>query len=68
MITIVKDNVQKTVTKGAYKSFYEQLGYKVVQKDKKPELSTGVNEKPELSTGENEKPELKKQDLKSNRK
>ena len=38
MITIVKDNVQKTVTKGAYKSFYEQLGYKVVQKDKKPEL------------------------------
>lgn len=58
MITIVKDNVQKTVTKGAYKSFYEQLGYKVIQKDKKPELSSG----------ENEKPELKKQDLKSNRK
>lgn len=58
MITIVKDNVQKTVTKGAYKSFYEQLGYRVVQKDKKPELSSG----------ENEKPELKKQDLKSNRK
>ena len=58
MITIVKDNVKKTVTKGAYKNFYEQLGYKVVQKDKKPEFSTG----------ENEKPELKKQDLKSNRK
>ena len=68
MITIVKDNVQKTVTKGAYKNFYEQLGYKVVQKDKKPELSSGENEKPELSSGENEKPELKKQDLKSNRK
>lgn len=58
MITIVKYNNKKTVTKGAYKSFYEQLGYKVVQKDKKPELSSG----------ENEKPELKKQDLKSNRK
>ena len=58
MITIVKDNNKKTVTKGAYKSFYEQLGYKVIQKDKKPELSSG----------ENEKPELKKQDLKSNRK
>lgn len=58
MITIVKDNVKKTVTKGAYKSFYEQLDYKVVQKDKKPELSTG----------ENDKQELKKQDLKSNRK
>lgn len=58
MITIVKDNNKKTVTKGAYKSFYEQLGYKVIQKDKKPELSSG----------ENEKLELKKQDLKSNRK
>lgn len=48
MITIVKDNVKKTVTKGAYKNFYEQLGYEVVQKDKKPELPTGENEKPEL--------------------
>lgn len=35
MIKITKDNDVKIVTKGAYKSFYEHLGYNIVDEEKK---------------------------------
>ena len=44
MVKIVKDNIRKEVTKGAYKNFYEPLGYKIEKSFKE-----GVEEKPRLS-------------------
>ena len=36
MIKIKLNNNEKYVTKGAYNEFYEHLGYKIVDENKKP--------------------------------
>ncbi len=35
VVRIEKDNIQKTVTKGAYEEFYKDLGFKIIKKDEK---------------------------------
>lgn len=35
VVRIKKDNIEKTVTKGAYEEYYEHLGFKIVKTDDK---------------------------------
>ena len=35
VVRIKKDNIEKTVTKGAYKEYYEHLGFKIAKTDDK---------------------------------
>jgi hypothetical protein len=57
MIKIVKDKVEKNVTKGAYENFYKPLGYTIVN-DGNKELKKEVEIKEEV--------EIKKVDNKDN--
>lgn len=43
MIQIKKDNTILQVTKGAYRNFYQALGYRIVRGSQMPEISGGVN-------------------------
>lgn len=54
MITIVKDNNKKTVTKGAYKSFYECLGYQPINNKAKKEVDNHTDKKSNKSKDTNE--------------
>lgn len=53
MITIVKDNDKKTVTKGAYELFYKPLGYKPLD-SKTVKESNKRNDKKETPKGTDE--------------
>lgn len=33
VVRIEKDNIRKTVTKGAYEEFYKNLGFNIIKKD-----------------------------------
>ena len=46
MIKITNGITDKEVTKGAYKNFYEHLGYKIVGNEEKPKREVEV--KPEI--------------------
>lgn len=35
VVRIEKDNIRKTVTKGAYEEFYKSLGFNIIKKDDK---------------------------------
>lgn len=35
VVRIEKDNIRKTVTKGAYEEFYKNLGFNIIKKDDK---------------------------------
>lgn len=62
MITITKDNDKKVVTQGAYKEFYEHLGYEIV-KDKKPfEKKVETNKEAETNKEVETKKDTKKED------
>lgn len=52
MIKITNGTTNKEVTKGAYKNFYEHLGYKIVGNEEKPKREVEV------------KPEIKKEEVK----
>lgn len=52
MIKITNGITDKEVTKGAYKNFYEHLGYKIVGNEEKPKREVEV------------KPEIKKEEVK----
>ncbi len=58
MIKIVKDKVEKYVTKGAYENFYKPLGYTTTIDDGNKELKREVETKEEV--------EIKKVDNKDN--
>lgn len=62
MIKIQKDNNVKVVTQGAYREFYEHLGYEIVN-EKKP-LKKEVEKKVETKTEDKkeDKVEIKKAD------
>ena len=52
MIKITNGITNKEVTKGAYKNFYEHLGYQIVGNEEKPKREVEV------------KPEIKKEEVK----
>lgn len=67
MIKIRKDNNTKVVTQGAYKEFYEHLGYEIVN-DKKPfekqvEVKKEVKENFKVEAKEEIKDKAKKENF-----
>lgn len=49
MLKIVKDNIEKIVTKGAYEDFYKHLGYELFE-DKNQPLKKEVETKKDEGT------------------
>ena len=60
MIKITKDNDVKIVTKGAYKSFYEHLGYKIINNNKNSNNVNNMTKEKSKETKQNKKEEADK--------
>ena len=48
MIKIIKENNEKTVTKGAYENFYKPLGYIIVNDKQPSKKEVEINKSEEL--------------------
>ena len=69
MLTIKKNNNTKIVTKGAYKEFYEHLGYEIVD-NKKPfekKIEKEIETKVEKDSDKELEKENKKEDKDKNK-
>lgn len=63
MVTIKKDQTVLIVTQGAFRNYFQDMGYEVVDDAQRPKNSGWYNSHPELGTPETEASEASEADL-----